>query len=74
MKGLLKLAPIAAFLMIGVSLNSQNPTELFVPGTIIRAELTKSVDVKKTKVGDNVTARFIEDFLPYANKAAAPKG
>jgi len=74
MKGLLKLALIAAFLMIGVSLNSQNPTELFVPGTIIRAELTKSVDVKKTKVGDNVTARFIEDFLPYANNAAAPKG
>ena len=36
--------------------------ELFVPGTIIRAELTKSVDVKKAKVGDIVTARFVEDF------------
>jgi hypothetical protein len=74
MKGLLKFALIAAFLMVGVSSNSQDPKELFVPGTIIRAELRKSVDVKKAKVGDNITARFIEDFLPYANNAPAPKG
>lgn len=73
MKGLLKFALIAAFLMIGVSSNSQDPKELFVPGTIIRAELRKSVDVKKAKVGDKTTARFIEDFLPYANNAP-PKG
>ncbi|MFZ0199429.1 MAG: hypothetical protein WB523_10890 [Candidatus Sulfotelmatobacter sp.] len=85
MKRLLKLAPIAVLLMIGVvfardsgqsneNSNSQNPTELFVPGTIIRAELTKSVDAKRAKVGDRVTARFVEDFLPYTNDAPAPRG
>lgn len=85
MKRFPKFAMIAAFLMVGVcfardsgqsneSSNSKNPTELFVPGTIIRAELTKSVDVKKAKVGDIVTARLVEDYLPYANNAPTPKG
>ncbi len=85
MQRLLTLAPIAAFLMIGVSFarasgqstensNSQALSERFVPGTIIRAELAQSVDVKRAKVGDRVTARFIEDFLPYANNAPKRKG
>jgi hypothetical protein len=46
----------------------------FLPGTAIRAELAKSVDAKKAKVGDEVIARTLDDFLSDKNELLAPRG
>jgi hypothetical protein len=44
------------------------------PGTIIRVELIKSVDAKKTKAGDELTAKTLDDFLGDKNDVLAPRG
>jgi hypothetical protein len=43
-------------------------------GTIIRAELQKSVDAKKAKVGDEVIAKTMDNFLSDKNQELAPRG
>jgi hypothetical protein len=53
---------------------SQNPTMRLAPGTVIRAELAKTVDAKKAKVGDQVIAKTMDDFLSDKNEVLAPKG
>jgi hypothetical protein len=53
---------------------SQNTLVRFAPGTIIRVELAKSVDAKKAKVGDEVMAKTMDDFLSDKNDVLAPKG
>lgn len=52
----------------------QNPAVRFSPGTAIRVELSKSVDAKKAKVGDEVIARTMDDFLSDKNEMLAPRG
>ena len=52
----------------------QNTAFRLAPGTIIRVELAKSVDAKKAKVGDEVMAKTIDDFLSDKNEVLAPKG
>jgi hypothetical protein len=47
---------------------------LFAPGTIIRVELAKSIDAKKSKVGDEVAGKTMDDFLTDKNEVLAPKG
>ena len=42
---------------------SQKAALRFAPGAIVRIELVKSIDAKKAKVGDEVTAKTIDDFL-----------
>jgi hypothetical protein len=84
MKKLLNLALIPV-LLTGLSLaqtpaqpsgasEPQNTAFRLVPGTIIRVELAKSVDAKKAKVGDEVAAKTIDDFLSDKNDVLAPKG
>lgn len=53
---------------------SQNTTVRFAPGTVIRVELTKSVDAKKAKVGDEVIGKTMDDFLGDKDDVLAPKG
>jgi hypothetical protein len=75
---------LTAALLTGVSL-AQNPSQpngglepntkvQFAPDTIIRVELTKSVDAKKAKVGDEVSAKTMDDFLSGKNEVLAPRG
>src|SRR5580698_4469291 len=84
MKSPLKVALISV-LLTGASLaqvpgqsNSESPLQgaaaRFSPGTAIRAELAKSVDAKKAKVGDEVIARTMDDFLSDKNEVLAPRG
>jgi hypothetical protein len=81
MKNLLKVALISA-LLTGISLaqvpNAESPLQntavRFSPGTVIRAELEKSVDAKKAKVGDQVLAKTTDDFFSDKNEVLAPKG
>jgi hypothetical protein len=81
MKNLLKVALISA-LLTGISLaqvpNAESPLQntavRFSPGTVIRAELAKSVDAKKSKVGDQVLAKTMDDFLSDKNEVLAPMG
>jgi hypothetical protein len=81
MKNLLKVALISA-LLTGISLaqvpNAESPLQntavRFSPGTVIRAELEKSVDAKKAKVGDQVLAKTMDDFLSDKNEVLAPRG
>jgi len=54
--------------------DSQNTAVRFAPGTILRVELTKSVDAKKAKVGDEVIGKTMDDFLGDKNDVLAPKG
>jgi len=76
---------LAAALVTGVSL-AQNPAQpsggsesqttavRFAPGAILRVELTRSVDAKKAKVGDEVIGKTMDDFLGEKNDVLAPKG
>jgi hypothetical protein len=52
----------------------QNTPFRLAPGTIIRIELAKSLDDRKAKVGDEVAAKTIDDFLSDKNEVLAPKG
>jgi hypothetical protein len=84
MKSLPKVALISV-LLTGASL-AQNPVQpnaesplqgaavRFSPGTPIRVELAKSVDAKKAKVGDEVIAKTMDDFLSDKNEVLALKG
>jgi len=84
MKKLLNFALISV-LLAGISIaqnsaqpsaasESQNTAFRLAPETIIRVELAKSVDAKKAKVGDEVLAKTIDDFLSDKNEVLAPKG
>jgi hypothetical protein len=84
MKSILRVALISACLT-GISLaqipvqpNAESPIQntavRFSPGTAIRVELAKSVDAKKAKVGDEVIARTLDDFLSDKNELLAPRG
>jgi hypothetical protein len=84
MKKLLNFALISV-LLTGISLaqnsaqpsaasESQNTAFRLAPETILRVELAKSVDAKKAKVGDEVMAKTIDDFLSDKNEVLAPKG
>src|ERR1700734_2758388 len=84
MKSPLKVALISV-LLTGASLaqvpgqsNSESPLQgaaaRFSPGTPIRVELAKSVDAKKAKVGDEVIARTMDDFLSDKNEVLGPRG
>ena len=53
---------------------SQNTAMRLAPGTIIRVELAKTLDAKKAKVGDEVIAKTIDDFLSDKNEVLAPRG
>lgn len=52
----------------------QNTAVPFSPGTAIRIELSKSIDAKKAKVGDEVIAKTMDDFLSDKNEMLAPRG
>jgi hypothetical protein len=84
MKKLL-ISGITAVLLAGVSLaqnaaqpnvgaEAQSTRMQLEPGTIIRAQLAKSVDAKKAKVGDEVTAKTLDDFLSDKDEVLAPRG
>jgi hypothetical protein len=78
---------LTAVLLTGICL-AQNPgqptggsgsqntanTARFAPGTILRVELTKPVDAKKAKVGDEMTGKTMDDLLGDKNSVLAPKG
>jgi hypothetical protein len=49
---------------------SQNTAMRLAPGTIIRVELAKSIDAKKAKVGDEVIAKTMDDFLSDKKRGA----
>ena len=75
---------LAAVLLTGVSFaqspqpnggsESQGSAVRFVPAGTLRVELTKSVDAKKAKVGDEIVGRTMDDFLSSKNEMLAPKG
>ncbi len=52
---------------------SQRPPISFTPGTVIRAELDKTIDAKKAKVGDQVSAKTTDD-LKSSPPNLTPKG
>lgn len=52
---------------------SSGPVMKFAPGTVVPAELTKTVDAKKAKVGDAVQAKLIVD-LTANGQVALPAG
>ena len=52
---------------------SQHPPMSFTPGTVIRAELDKTIDAKKARVGDEVSARTTDD-LKSSPPNLTPKG
>ena len=45
----------------------------FAPGTVIPVELTKSIDAKKAKSGDNVEARVTQDLKAGNGQVIVPK-
>ena len=45
----------------------------FAPGTVIPVELTKSIDAKKVKSGDNVEARVTQDLKAGNGQVIVPK-
>lgn len=53
---------------------SANPAEQVAPGSLIPAELTKSVDAKKAKQGDPVQARTTQELLSRDGHVAVPLG
>jgi hypothetical protein len=53
---------------------SQNTAMRLAPGTVIRVELAKTVDAKKAKVGDEVIAKTMDDFLSDKNEVLARRG
>lgn len=58
--------PLALMLFEGMSLAQATPAQestRIAPGTIIFAELSKSVDAKKVKVGDKIEAKTAVDLL-----------
>jgi hypothetical protein len=58
--------PLALMLFEGMSLAQATPAQASIriaPGTIIFAELSKSVDAKKVKVGDKIEAKTAVDLL-----------
>jgi hypothetical protein len=61
--------------------NMQKSSELspsgatrFIAGTLINAELTRSVDSKKVKQGDEVDARTVDDIKSTDGRLILPKG
>jgi len=53
---------------------SANPAEQVAPGSVIPAELTKSVDAKKAKQGDPVQAKTTQELLSRDGHVAVPLG
>jgi len=53
--------------------SGQAPKLQFAPGALFRAELDKTLDVKKVKVGDVVVARLTDD-LKAGDQVLAPTG
>ena len=45
----------------------------FAPGSVIPVELTKSVDAKKAKVGDDVEAKVVQDLKAQNGQVLVPK-
>lgn len=70
---------LSAILLASFSL-AQNPAGAASPniqiarGTLIRAELTKAIDAKKAKVGDDVMARITDGFRSTSDGVPIPKG
>src|SRR5579859_1466355 len=57
-----------------VGSESQSSAVRFVPSGTLRVELTKSVDAKKAKAGEEIIGRTMDDFLSNKNEMLAPKG
>ncbi len=74
--------PLISVLLTGAALaqqaqpngGTQNTAMRLSPGTVIRIELAKSLDAKKAKVGDEVMAKTMDDFLSDKNEVLASKG
>jgi len=73
---------ISLLMLTGLSLG-QNPANRgsesnakmqLMPGTIFQAELTKSIDARKAKIGDEVIAKTVEGFISGKNGWVVPKG
>ncbi|MGA8488774.1 MAG: hypothetical protein WB711_00045 [Terriglobales bacterium] len=82
MKGLLGFALVSVLLPITALAQNQaqpnggaqNTALHFSPGTVIRVELAKTIDAKKAKVGDEVIAKTMDDFLSDKHEMLASKG
>jgi hypothetical protein len=78
---LMKLS-ISLLILTGLSLGQNtvnrgqesNAKMQLMPGTIFQAELTKSIDARKVKIGDQVIAKTVEGFLSGKNGVVVPKG
>jgi hypothetical protein len=78
---LMKLS-ISLLILTGLSLGQNtvnrgqesNAKMQLMPGTIFQAELTKSIDARKVKIGDEVIAKTVEGFLSGKNGVVVPKG
>jgi hypothetical protein len=57
----------------GTSGSPQTASPRFAPGTVIPVELTKSIDAKKAKSGDNVEARVTQDLKAGNGQVIVPK-
>lgn len=69
MKSIFQAAFVAAFIGLGCTVSAlQAPVQTPVPlekGSILYAELTKTVDAKKAKAGDPVNAVLLADVLAH---------
>ena len=57
----------------GTSGSPQTASPRFAPGTVIPVELTKSIDAKKAKSGDDIEARVTQDLKAGNGQVIMPK-
>jgi hypothetical protein len=55
------------------SANTAAPTSAIAPGSVLPVQLTKSVDAKKAKKGDEVVAKVTQDLRNNAGTVVVPK-
>jgi len=57
----------------GATANSGNHTAKIAPGSVIPAQLTKTIDAKKAKTGDEVVAKVTQDMKTNSGDVLVPK-
>lgn len=53
--------------------SQSSPTPHFAPGSVIPVQLTKTIDVKKVKTGDQVEAKVTQDMKSGSGEVVVPK-
>jgi hypothetical protein len=65
--------PAQAASQAGAATNQANGSPKIAPGSVIPAQLTKGVDAKKAKTGDEVVAKVTQDMKTASGEVLVPK-